>query len=117
MTRPAHDDVDHPLAALSLGFDRVTTMRVVHGLEARGLVDRQADPHHERRQRLQLTAGGRHVLAQAIGPAERAQRRLLDPLTADERATMVKLLRKLCAALEPVARTSVVAPETGNGRG
>jgi DNA-binding MarR family transcriptional regulator len=100
---------DQSTVARALGFDRVTTMRVVRGLEARGLLRRTAAAGLGRR-RLTLTADGRHTLASGRVQAEHISRRLLSPLQVDERAQLLRLLRKLCAGLEDAARTRVVPP-------
>jgi len=101
---------DQSTVARALGFDRVTTMRVVRGLEARGLLRRAAAADHGRSRRLTLTADGRHTLACGRVQAEHISRRLLSPLQVDEQAQLLRLLRKLCSGLEDAARTRVVPP-------
>lgn len=104
------DGIDQSTVSRALGFDRVTTLHVVRGLQKRGLVDRVPSATHGRRLALSLTAAGQHLVAIARMPSEQASRRLLEPLTPDERSALTGLLRKLCAGLEPVARTPVVPP-------
>ena len=101
---------DQTTVARALGFDRVTTMRVVRGLEARGLLRRAAVAGLGSRRKLTLTAAGQQTLAAGRVQAERISRRLLSPLQADEQAQLLRLLRKLCAGLEGGARTRVVPP-------
>jgi DNA-binding MarR family transcriptional regulator len=100
---------DQSTVARALGFDRVTTMRVVRGLEARGLLRRAAADIGGRRQ-LTLTADGQQTLAAGRVQAEHISRRLLSPLQVDEQTQLLRLLRKLCAGLEDGARTRVVPP-------
>ena len=102
--------IDQSTVSRALGFDRVTTLRVVRGLLSRGLVSRAPSEVHGRRLALALTAQGKQLLSQAKAPAERAFQRLLEPLAAAERKALMALLHKLCAGLEPVARAMIVPP-------
>lgn len=101
---------DQSTVARALGFDRVTTMRVVRGLEARGLLRRAAAADLGSRRKLTLTADGQQTLAAGRVQAEHISSRLLSPLRVDEQAQLLRLLRKLCAGLEHGARTRVVPP-------
>ena len=101
---------DQATVARALGFDRVTTLRVVRGLQARGLLAAPATVEGSRRRLLALTATGRQTLAQARGLAEQVSQRLMGPLDQAEQALLRQLLRKLCAGLESVARTRVQPP-------
>lgn len=101
---------DQATVARALGFDRVTTLRVVRGLQARGLLASPAVAEASRRRPLALTVAGRQTLARARGLAEQVSQRLMGPLDADEQMLLRQLLRKLCAGLEPVARTRVLPP-------
>ena len=101
---------DQSTVARALGFDRVTTLRVVRGLEARGLLRRVAEAGLGSRRSLTLTAMGRRTLAAGRVQAQHISARLLAPLQVDERAQLLRLLHKLCAGLEDGARTRVVPP-------
>ena len=98
--------------ACALGFDRVTALRVVRGLQARGLLANPATGESSRRRPLALPAAGRQTLAQAQARSlvEQVSQRLMAPLDAAEQVLLRQLLRKLCAGLEPVARTRVLPP-------
>ena len=104
---------DQSTVARALGFDRVTTMRVVRGLEARGLLRRAAAADMGSRRQLTLTAEGQQTLAAGRVQAEHISARLLSPLRPSEQAQLLRLLRKLCAGLEDGARTRVVPPGCG----
>jgi DNA-binding MarR family transcriptional regulator len=101
---------DQATVARALGFDRVTTLRVVRGLEQRGLLRRQPSPSDSRRLQLMLTPEGQAILARARPLATRVTRQLMAPLAEDEQALFQQLLRKLCAGLEPRARTKLQPP-------
>jgi DNA-binding MarR family transcriptional regulator len=104
------DGIDQSSVSRALGFDRVTTMHVVRGLEKRGLVTRTPSPSHGRKLELSLTPEGQRVLGSARRPAEQAFHRLVEPLTPDEAEQLNALLYKLCAGLEPVARSRILPP-------
>ena len=101
---------DQSTVARALGFDRVTTLRIVRGLEARALLRRAPSADDGRRVQLMLTPAGASLLATARRRAAQVTDRLLAPLAEDERRQMQGLLRKLCAGLEPQARTKLVPP-------
>jgi DNA-binding MarR family transcriptional regulator len=94
----------------ALGFDRVTTLRLVHALQERGLVQRHPSADDGRRLELEVSAKGLKVLRDAQAPADRAYQRLLDPLALRERQQLMQLLAKLCEALEAEARAPLVPP-------
>jgi DNA-binding MarR family transcriptional regulator len=103
-------DLDQAALARALGFDKVTTLHIVRGLESRGLVTRNDCPEDKRRRTINLTAEGKAVLDSAQRSAALASKELLSPLLADERKQLLYLLEKLCGGLEDKARTPVVPP-------
>src|SRR5205823_14635333 len=80
----AHPGLGQSSLARALGFDKVTVLRVLRGLESRGLVERGPAPDNRRNMCVYLTEEGLSVLQQAQRPAERAYRRLLAPLTRQQ---------------------------------
>ena len=101
---------DQATVARALGFDRVTTLRIVRGLQTRGLVARQPSTADGRRLQLTLTEDGVATLGRARELAANVTERLMAPLAGDEREQLQGLLRKLCAGLEPQARTRLLPP-------
>jgi len=101
---------DQATVARALGFDRVTTLRIVRGLQARGLVAREPSTIDGRRMQLTLTTEGAATLTLGRELAASVTERLTAPLTGKEREQFQALLRKLCAGLEPQARTKLVPP-------
>jgi DNA-binding MarR family transcriptional regulator len=72
-----------------------STTEVVDGLQAKGLVERQPDPHDRRATLVALTEAG-----QAMGDSIQAARgseaeRVFDRLSATDRADLARILRKL----------------------
>jgi DNA-binding MarR family transcriptional regulator len=106
----ASPGLDQYSLARALGFDKVTVLRVLRGLETRGLIARAPAPASRRNLAISLSAAGFDLLMQAQDPAERAYNRLMAPLDADQRAQLVDLLQLLTAGLENEARAPFVPP-------
>lgn len=70
-------------------------------LESRGLVKRTADPTDRRAVMVELTDPGRELLDDAVAANTARERSLLGGLSANEIATLGRLLRKMLATLEP----------------
>lgn len=102
--------LDQSSLARALGFDKVTVLRVLRGLESRGLVERSQAPASRRNLSIALSPAGRSLLEQAQVPAEKAYRRLLAPLDAGQQAQLVELLQLLTSGLEDHARAAFVPP-------
>jgi len=106
----AHPGLGQSSLARALGFDKVTALRVLRGLETRGLVVRSTTPENRRCISVALTEAGMQVLGQAQKPAEQAYRRLLAPLDPDQQAQLLQLLQLLTGQLEEDARAAFVPP-------
>lgn len=102
--------LDQTSLARALGFDKVTVLRILRGLEARGLVARVPSPGNRRNLSISLSAKGTALLAAAQKPAEQAYQRLLAPLTPERQRLLIELLQELTGALEHEARAPLVAP-------
>lgn len=85
-------------------FDPATFGSVISRLEAKGWVQRQADPQDKRRKLLWITAEGKKVALQMKRAVGKAQQRIVEPLEVAERAQLNELLRKLIAGHENDAR-------------
>ena len=64
-------------------------------LEAEGLVTRQPDPSDRRNKRVEMTEQGRSELKRLDKLVAEAQDILLTPLTQDERAEFLRLMKSL----------------------
>ena len=106
----AHPGMGQSSLARALGFDKVTVLRVLRGLETRGLVAREPAADNKRNVSVGLTADGHSMLARAQKPAEKAYKRLLAPLDKDQQAQLVQLLQLLTGELEDDARAAFVPP-------
>jgi DNA-binding MarR family transcriptional regulator len=76
-------------------MDPATVQGVVHRLEKRGLIDREPDPEDRRRTRLKLSAAGAELVGKHTAAGAKVSALTLAPLSDDEAATFLALLRKL----------------------
>jgi DNA-binding MarR family transcriptional regulator len=106
----AHPGLGQSSLARALGFDKVTVLRVLRGLEARGLVTRDPSQENRRNVSVGLTAQGEALLRQAQKPAEKAYRRLMAPLDRQQQEQLLELLQLLTGGLEDEARAAFVRP-------
>jgi DNA-binding MarR family transcriptional regulator len=112
----SHPGLGQSSLARALGFDKVTVLRVLRGLETRGLVARAPAPDNKRNVSVALTTEGLAMLAQAQKPAERAYKRLLAPLDKEQQGQLIELLQLLTGELEDDARAAFVPPHPRQGR-
>ncbi len=105
--------LDQSSLARALGFDKVTVLRVLRGLEARGLVHRTAALKSKRNMAVVLSPEGVTLLQLAAKPVERAYERLMEPLSPEQQTQLVLLLMELTQGLEDRARAAFVPPELG----
>ena len=106
----AHPGMGQSSLARALGFDKVTVLRVLRGLESRGLVTRATAAGNKRNICVQLTPAGQALLDRAQRPAERAYKRLLAPLDRAQQVQLLELLQLLTGELEDDARAAFVPP-------
>lgn len=100
--------IDQSSLARALAFDKVTVLRVLQGLERRGLCTRQAVAGNRRRMAVSLSAAGELLLRQARKPVKDSYETLMSPFSEAERAQFVGLLHTFIGSLEEQARTSFV---------
>lgn len=77
-------------------MDAATIKGVIDRLGGRGYIEGRPDPDDARLRILTLTPLGRAVVERAIPAAMRITEETLSPLDADERATLLGLLKRLC---------------------
>jgi DNA-binding MarR family transcriptional regulator len=106
----SHPGLGQSSLARALGFDKVTVLRVLRGLEARGFVHRAPAPDNRRNVSVSLTPSGCSVLDHAQKPAEKAYKRLMAPLSKVQQAQLLDLLQLLTGELEADARAAFVPP-------
>jgi DNA-binding MarR family transcriptional regulator len=106
----AHPGLGQSSLARALGFDKVTVLRVLRGLQARGLVTRGPAEDNRRNVSVSLTPQGESLLQQAQKPAEKAYKRLMAPLDKHQQEQLLELLQLLTGELEEEARAAFVPP-------
>lgn len=89
--------LDQVTLAQRVAFDPATSGSVIGRLEAKGWVQRRADPQDRRRKLLYLTPEGEQALAGMHAPVAQAQASILAPLPPADRATFMRLLTRLVA--------------------
>ena len=85
-----------------VAFDPATFGSVIGRLEAKGWVQRQADPGDKRRKLLWTTLEGQKVALQMKRAVGKAQLRIVGPLNIEERVRFSELLGKLVAGHENI---------------
>jgi DNA-binding MarR family transcriptional regulator len=106
----AHPGMGQSSLARALGFDKVTVLRVLRGLQTRGYVARGPAAGNKRNISVALTTAGEAVLRQAQKPAEKAYKRLLAPLSVEQQGQLLDLLQLLTGELEDDARAAFIPP-------
>jgi len=93
----ANPGVTQGRLASAMGLDRSTMVGLVDALEERGLIERRRG-EDRRTNRLWLTRPGRLLLGRAKRRIAQHEKRVAGRLNPAERAQLVSLLEKLCAA-------------------
>ncbi len=88
-------------AAARLGVDRTTMVGLLDGLEAKGLVERHADREDRRRNVIAITDSGHRTLDKAVRASDKAERQLLDQLSAADQKHLRALLTRVSAGHAP----------------
>ena len=90
-----HPGIDATRLSSIVAFDRSTIGDVLERLESKELIVRRSTPEDRRLKLLNLTSRGRNVLAAILPAVDRAQERMLAPLSPSERRKLVQLLSAL----------------------
>ncbi|MEX8492454.1 MarR family winged helix-turn-helix transcriptional regulator [Sphaerotilus sp.] len=96
--------IDQRTLARTIGLDTSTTGGVIDRLESRGLLLRNSNPNDRRVRLLTLTDAGQALLHEVVPAMLQAQRRILEPLPAADRAEFVRMLRALVVANNALSR-------------
>jgi len=78
-----------------IAIDRSTVATMLKGLEKKGLIRRLTPAENLRVKQLYITETGNEILKQTVTQISRLQKRLLEPLTANEQDIFMELLTKL----------------------
>lgn len=106
--------IDQFSLAEELGIDRANVHDVLKRLESRRLLVRVVDPQNRRRKLCLATQDGVDFVARHRAGMQKAQQRLIDPLTSAEKATFLALLLKLVEANNDFGRTVLRSARHGS---
>lgn len=101
LNRPGLDQIS---IANEAGIDRTNVADVLGRLEDRGLIRREVGGRDRRMKLARLTAQGQRVAHDMEDQMLRAQKRLVSPLSPQERAQLMELMSKLVAANNAYSR-------------
>ena len=87
----------------ALLIDANSVVLLLNELEAAGLSVRRRDPHDRRRHLVEITPTGRVAVERAEKARESLEDAILTDFTAEERAALTKVLRRLLDALSQAA--------------
>lgn len=103
----AEPGLDQKTLAGRIGYDTSTIAGVIDRLEARGLVGRNASEFDRRVRLVTPTPAGLALLDAVMAPMLRTQQRLLEPLKANERKELLRLMQVLLDANAELSQTPV----------
>ena len=90
-----HPGIDATRLSAVIAFDRSTLGNVIERLEAKQLIERKPSRQDKRVKLLYLTKTGAALLRDIMPSVDRAQARMLQPLKAADRRTLMALLTQL----------------------
>ena len=107
--------IDQFSLAEELGLDRANVHDVLKRLESRRLLVRVVDPNNRRRKLCLATQQGVDLVERHHAAMQRAQKRLIAPLSDSEQQTFLNLLLKLVNANNEHGRTVLRSARHGEG--
>jgi DNA-binding MarR family transcriptional regulator len=90
-----HPGIDATRLSAVIAFDRSTLGNVIERLETKALIERKPSRGDKRIKLLYLTRAGAALLREIMPSVDRAQARMLQPLKAADRKTLMVLLTQL----------------------
>ena len=90
-----HPGIDATRLSAVIAFDRSTLGSVIERLQAKRYIERKPAAEDRRVKQLYLTRAGGALLREIVPSVDRAQARMLQPLKAADRKTLMALLTQL----------------------
>ncbi|MCH1880240.1 MarR family transcriptional regulator [Alcaligenes ammonioxydans] len=87
--------LDQTTIGYELGLDRTTSAEVIRRLEEKGLLGRRVNPNDRRSRQTYITEAGLAVMQGLSAGMNKAQERLLDPLTTKQRQVFMDMLTRI----------------------
>jgi MarR family transcriptional regulator, lower aerobic nicotinate degradation pathway regulator len=106
-----HPGIDATRLSAVIAFDRSTLGSVIERIEAKGQIERKPANDDKRVKLLYLTRSGAKLLRDVLPAVERAQARVLEPLKAGDRKTLMTLLAQLVDRNNEASRVPLRAEE------
>jgi len=106
-----HPGIDATRLSAVIAFDRSTLGNVIERLEAKRYVERRPAREDRRVKLLYLTRSGATLLRNIMPSVDRAQARMLQPLKAGDRKTLMALLAQLVDLNNEASRVPLRAEE------
>jgi DNA-binding MarR family transcriptional regulator len=106
-----HPGIDATRLSAVIAFDRSTLGSVIERLEAKGQIERKPAADDRRIKLLYLTRPGAKLLRDILPVVDRAQARMLEPLKAGDRKTLMALLTQLVDRNNEASRVPLRAEE------
>ena len=106
-----HPGIDATRLSAVIAFDRSTLGSVIERLEAKAYVERKPANDDKRVKLLYLTRSGARLLRDVQPAVDRAQARMLEPLKAGDRKTLMALLAQLVDRNNEASRVPLRAEE------
>lgn len=94
-------------------YSKQTVNSAVKRLEGRGLVTLEFEPGSRKNKMVLLTAAGRKLCEEKIGPAMEAERRAFGSLEPEEREALLRLVEKYTRAIDLETKRAAQAGEPG----
>jgi len=88
-------NIDQITLAQAVALDRTTCSQIIVKLEEKGLITRDVDPKNRRAKLVNITEDGIRKVDELEAPMDRVQKKLIQPLSTEERKVFLKCLRKL----------------------
>lgn len=99
-----HEGEDQASLAQYVALDRTTCSNIVSRLEERGYLRREVNPENKRAKLVYITETGRKLFTDVEGQMEKVSKRLLQPLSGDERKVFLSLLQKVAESNNELSR-------------
>lgn len=106
----AHPGIDQASLGRLIAYDRTTIGGVIDRLEAKGLVSRSSSSKDRRALQLVISEKGSSLLEILTPVIGTVQDRIVEPLTQEERAIFMMLLRKLVDSSNERSRSPLRPP-------
>jgi MarR family transcriptional regulator, lower aerobic nicotinate degradation pathway regulator len=106
-----HPGIDATRLSAVIAFDRSTLGNVIERLETKGFVERKPSREDKRIKLLDLTRSGAALLREIVPSVDRAQARMLRPLKAGDRKTLMALMTQLVDLNNEAARVPLRAED------